>query len=401
MPPVDKISRMRRSYFSRREWWHPGQRWGGKDGQMMIEVLKLHIAHSMLANRALVFMFAICALASCAKSEIISAQEQFDSNPDSMFGVKGILVHNPSAVIGNAEKHFKTPWMIVSPDAQKGFANGFTSNAVSVVSEDGVNYYAHQQDENGGRTNVIHFTVNEDGIPSQHGDVIDTTKSGEENNAEKMRKRKLVGVNRGTLYFYPCEEYGTSLGYNPENGRVFSDMVINKYTHEDELEQQKFLAVHNTGYTLNILVNAKYTDSYGEIQTKTYKKTTRVGDIPGKEDNFSAFPEDRQNMTVFLGTVYTGDSAGKVYEEENPVAALPGAISGLSENGKEVFATTKATNAFYNVTLGQYNVVKDRNGNPKPMVPQTRDGLVRVIDNRKFGGKFLYVTSKSVHTIDD
>lgn len=207
---------------------------------------------------------------------MISAQEQFDSNPDSMFGVKGILVHNPSAVIGNAEKHFKTPWMIVSPDAQKGFANGFTSNAVSVVSEDGVNYYAHQQDENGGRTNVIHFTVNEDGIPSQHGDVIDTTKSGEENNAEKMRKRKLVGVNRGTLYFYPCEEYGTSLGYNPENGRVFSDMVINKYTHEYELEQQKFLAVHNTGYTLNILVNAKYTDSYGEIQTKTHKKNNKI-----------------------------------------------------------------------------------------------------------------------------
>jgi uncharacterized protein YxjI len=44
--------------------------------------------------------------------------------------------------------------------------------------------------------------------------------------------------------------------------------------------------------------------------------------------------------------------------------------------------------------------VKDENDQPKPMIPPTKEGLLRVIDNRKRGGKFLYVTRKGVHAIE-
>ncbi len=105
--------------------------------------------------------------------------------------------------------------------------------------------------------------------------------------------------------------------------------------------------------------------------------------------------------------VYVGDTNGNVLGCMNPSIGaygpkvqLPGAVSGLSNNGDEVFATSEATNAFYNVTLGNYNVVKDENGQPKPMIPPTKEGLLRVIDNRKRGGKFLYVTRKGVHAIE-
>lgn len=105
--------------------------------------------------------------------------------------------------------------------------------------------------------------------------------------------------------------------------------------------------------------------------------------------------------------IYVGDVNGNVLGCMNPAIGaygskvqLPGAVSGLSNNGDEVFATSKATNAFYNVTLGNYNVVKDENGQPKPMVPPTKEGLLRVIDNRKKGGKFLYVTRKGIHAIE-
>lgn len=378
---------------------------------MMLEVLKLNIVPSIIANRHFALVCAFAALANCGRSEVISAQEQFNNDPYDAC-LKGIVVHDPSAIIGNEEKHFKTPWMIVSPDAKKGFTNGFTTNAISVVSEDGVNYYAHQQDENGGRTNVIHFTVNKDGIPSRTGEVIDTTKSGEVNNAENMKKRKLIGVSHGILYFYPCEEYGTSLGYNPETGKVYYEEVRNEQSMDWELEQQEYLATCRDGNSLLVLVNARYKDYNGNLKERTRLKFSGIdGKIrPMEEWDTSVFNNDRKNITMFDDFVdyhmYTGDSLGNVYDGNafdghTSVATLPGAISGLSNNGDEVFATTKATNAFYNVTLGQYNVVKDENGDPKPMVPKTHDGLVKVIDNRKNGGKFLYVTSKGVHSIDD
>ena len=111
------------------------------------------------------------------KADIVSAQECCDDFEN----LKTVLVNNPTATI--AQK--KTPWIFVRPDGKSGFANDFTTNAISVVSEDGVNYYAHVEGENGDRTKVIHFTVDENGIPSKHGDVIETTVSGEENNAEE------------------------------------------------------------------------------------------------------------------------------------------------------------------------------------------------------------------------
>ena len=99
---------------------------------------------------------------------------------------------------------------------------------------------------------------------------------------------------------------------------------------------------------------------------------------------------------------YWGDSEGKIYKNNNFITQLPRAISDLSSNGyDEVFATTPATNAFYNVTKEQYNVVTDQNGNVKPMIPKTKDGLIKVIDNRRNGGKFLCITTKGSHTIDD
>ena len=126
-----------------------------------------------MSARSLMVMCALAALTHCAKTEIVSAQEEF--NKGSGRHLKGIVVNDPTAKIGSAEKHIKTPWMIVSPDGKKGFANEFTTNAISVVTGDGVNYYAHQQDENSDRTKVIHFTVDENGIPSRTGEVIDTT----------------------------------------------------------------------------------------------------------------------------------------------------------------------------------------------------------------------------------
>ena len=81
---------------------------------------------------------------------------------------------------------------------------------------------------------------------------------------------------------------------------------------------------------------------------------------------------------------------------------MPSHITGLSNNGQEVFATCSCTNAFLNVTEGLYNVARDANGNLKPMVPRTKDSLVKVIDNRKHpGGKFLVFTRKGWHAIDE
>ena len=127
----------------------------------------------------------------------------------------------------------------------------------------------------------------------------------------------------------------------------------------------------------------------------------RRGAFKGNNE-FSNTSDDVMNIAIYDG-YYGGNSEGDVWEYSEGVtcAKLPGPISGLSFNHREVFATTPATNAFYNVTLKQYNVVKDDIGRPKPMVPKTNDGLIKVIDNRSHGGKFLCVTTKGIHTIDD
>ena len=81
---------------------------------------------------------------------------------------------------------------------------------------------------------------------------------------------------------------------------------------------------------------------------------------------------------------------------------LPGPISNItiSDNRKDIFATSTATNAFYNLDYG-YNTVSGDGGSVKPMVPGTNEGLIRMIDNRSKGGKLMYVTPKGIHSIDD
>ena len=334
-------------------------------------------------------MCALAALANCAKADIVSAQEQFDVEAD----VKGILINNDqTAAIGSV----KTPWMIVRPDGKSAFANDFTTNAISVVSEDGVNYYAHVEGENGDRTKVIHFTVHENGIPSKQGNVIDLLTTGEITQ-EDMKDKKLVGVLNKQLFFYPTDKYGTSMIYDCKTGDVRTDIVRNKQTDSFEAENQKCLASFSNCFNLFMLCNAQRTDYNGNITTNAYFKAASAEG----EYISSAFSSDIKNMVEWWGDVYTGDSNGNVRKSDGIIAILPGPISGLSHNYKEVFATTPATNAFYNATLGQYNVVKDDNGNPKPMVPKTNDGLIKVIDNRRNGGKFLCVTTKGIHSIDD
>ena len=298
-----------------------------------------------MSARSLMVMCALAAMTHCAKSEIVAAQEQ----P----GNGRIVVNDPTAQIGTAEKHVKTPWMIVSPDGKRGFANDFTTNAISVVSEDGINYYAHQEDENGDRTKVIHFTVDENGIPSRTGDVIDTTNSGETNNAENMKKRKLIGVKNGYLYFYPFDEYFTSLIYNPETSNVVSETTINYDSWTLEPENKKCLASFQ--YNNGIIMLHNVQEQCEGVQIVTRVKEVSGSDVLPKKvkDFFSVLPENSQNK---IGCAYCGDGEGNIFDIMTPyfaIAKLPGAISGLSDNRYEVFATTKATNAFYNVTLGQ------------------------------------------------
>ena len=92
--------------------------------------------------KSLISMCVFAALVNCGKSEVTAARE---------LPIGRILVEDPTAVIGNGEKHVKTPYMIVAPDARSGFANDFTTNAISIasiVTEDCTNYYAHIQGEN-------------------------------------------------------------------------------------------------------------------------------------------------------------------------------------------------------------------------------------------------------------
>ncbi len=90
------------------------------------------------------------------------------------------------------------------------------------------------------------------------------------------------------------------------------------------------------------------------------------------------------------------------------MTTLPVPVTGLSCNagnesghGEEFFATSTKTNAFFNIDMNQYNVVKDDYGYPKPMVPKTNDGLIKIIDNRRNGGKFLCVTTKGIIAVGD
>lgn len=150
------------------------------------------MAYTIL-QRSLVSMCTFAALANCAKADIEHAQEHQ--------GTGRVVVHDPDATIGCGDERFK--WMIVSPDGTKGFGNNFMTNALSVVTEDGSNYYAHVQDENNDRTRVIHFTVNKGGIPNKHGDMIDTTAtaSSETNTVENMQNSTLVGSVTDICFF--------------------------------------------------------------------------------------------------------------------------------------------------------------------------------------------------------
>ena len=328
---------------------------------------------------------------------IVSAQEQIDGDGN----ITGIVVNNPTATIGSV----KTPWMIVRPDGESGFANDFTTNAIAVVSEDGTNYYAHVEGENGDRTKVIQFTVNESGIPSKHGDVIDTTNSGEDNNAEEMKKRKLISVKDRYLHFFPVDEAGSSLSYNPETGDKFE---------RGKSYPMKFLASDEKGNV--VLVNNLWESESGRIRYVTeFLRIKENGIVEGSALLFPALSEDIERTVIYDNyrrCFYVGDSEGNIYDMSSNYSALmttlPVPVTGLSCNGgnefghgEEFFATSTKTNAFFNIEQSQYNVVRGDNGPPKPMVPKTNDGLIRVIDNRRNGGKFLCVTTKGIIAVED
>ena len=263
---------------------------------------------------SLVSMCALAALANYAKADIVSAQEHFDEERN----MKSIVVNNPTASIGSV----KTPWMFVKPDGNSGFANDFTTNAISVVSEDGINYYAHV-DNNGDRTKVIHFTLDKNGIPSKHGDIIDTANSGEENNVEAMKNRKLVGVTLGCLCFYPTEDYGTSLIYNPKTYEVFSDVV--------EGTTQKCLASCQDEFGVHVLCNLEI--PYGKVT-----RIKKIGTGGEQIDNISFYPDppfsdERRVMAVTRqGKYYIGDSEGNVISSTGGTfnGIMPGPVSGIT-----------------------------------------------------------------------
>lgn len=372
-----------------------------RDVPLLTEARREEIRMTTMTKQFISSAFVVAFSFLSSKADIDLAQEQYDAEGN----LRGTVIHNPTAAIGEGEKQVKTPWLIMTPDGKSAFANDFTTNAISVVSEDGTNYYAHIEDENGGRTNVIHFTVNERGIPSKNGDVIDTTESGEENNAEKMKIRKLIGVKDGYLYFYPFGQFGTSLIYNPNPKEGEERVVIDRtstITNEPP-SQQKCMASFSNSREVVALCNIQYVNNEGNTVTNECIK-----DFLGQYIYTRAahFPSNFDNMLVVnggvLGNVYTGDSDGNVCRGGKDVVQLPGRISSISSSDTgDIFVTTPKTNAFYNLNLGQYNVATDQNGNVKPMIPKTKDGLIKVIDNRRNGGKFLCITTKGAHTIDE
>ena len=349
-------------------------------------------------RQSLGFLVSLCAfgaLANCAKADIVAAQELTNGR---------VLVNNPEAYIGDEQNHVDTPWMIVSPDAKSGFANDFTINAISVVSEDGTNFYAHIESErlvNGrpeiDRTKVIHFTVDQNGIPSKTGEVIDTMDSEVHGSFSQMARRKLIGIKDGRLLFGPTDPSGTFFSYRPNeasisegNGRTHVAICQNNsitYTLQHDYATQQYILQRRgkeltpKEYTLNL--------------PKSEKPSNIL--LTTLNDDFYFLVSENNNFQ--MGRLRNTQNT-TLEPDESGTLPLPGPISGLSNNGEEVFATTTATNAFYNVALEQYNVVADENGNPTPMVPPTQEGLVRVIDNRKKGGKFLYVTATGIYSVD-
>ncbi len=326
-------------------------------------------------------------------ADIVSAQEYRDDFQN----LKTVLVNNPTATI--AQK--KTPWIFVRPDGKSGFANDFTTNAISVVSdEDGINFYAHVEGENGDRTKVIHFTVDENGIPSKHGDVIDTTASGEENNAEEMKKRKLIGANYdGYLYFYCTDSYGVPFIYHPERGMRQPETDYNYQTGNLEPRKQKCLSYDPS--SRYILYNLQYFDQYtGKTEMKTCLGSLSIGYCRLERDFGTILREDN----VFMRYPYIGGADGIIYQINGQNITqrgrLPGPVSSLSgATSSEVFATTPVMDAFFNVTFGGLNKVK--NGTSyKTMIPPTKDGLIRVINNRR-NGKVVFVTTNGIHTVDN
>lgn len=353
-----------------------------------------------------VLLFALAALANCAKADIVAAQEHLDENGN----IKSITVNDPNAQIGTV----KTPWMFVRPDGKSGFANDFTKNAISVVSEDGETYYAHVKGQDNDRTKVIKFTIDKNGIPSKIGTPIDTTESGEINNAEAMKNRKLVGVTCGTLCFYPTESYGTALIYNPETKKVFPDVPQNSGT------TQKCLAScqgeRGEVYVLSNLVQPFYGVTN---KTTQIRKIFMGGQEISPGYNFrpeTTLSDENRVMAHRYGRYYIGDSEGNVIvcngsELWTFNRVMPGPISSITAayGVPDVFVTSTKTNAFANVGFDdeegkRHNIVSPDGkeyGWGKPVVPKTNDGIVRIIDNRSKGGKLMCITTKGIHSMDD
>ena len=351
-------------------------------------------------SRSLISMCALAGLANCAKADIVSAQEQRDGEGN----IKSIVVNNPTASIGSKA----TPWMFVRPDGKSGFANDFTTNAISVVSEDGTNYYAHVEDQNGDRTKVIHFTVNKDGIPNTHGDIIDMA-DVDEGMACEMANRKLVGVANGHLCFYPTERYGVAWIYDQQYGNYYDEPSL-----DGSRFKERCLAYCQDGSNVYVLCNFRYTTPNNEMKTAT-KIRKITGDpnsmVVNVENFLDPLSDEKRVMVIDRGRCYIGDSEGRMMQVESGgmlralKQRLPGPVSSItiSDNRKDIFATSTATNAFFNFNLDppQYNAVSGDGGSVKPMVPGTNEGLIRMIDNRSKGGKLMYVTPKGIHSIDD
>lgn len=347
-----------------------------------------------------VLLFALAALANCAKADIVAAQEHLDENGN----IKSITVNDPNAQIGTV----KTPWMFVRPDGKSGFANDFTTNAISVVSEDGETYYAHVKGQDNDRTKVIKFTIDKNGIPSKIGTPIDTTESREVNNAEAMKNRKLVGVTDGTLCFYPTESYGTALIYNPETKEVFHDET------GGSSDTQKCLASCQ-GERGEVYVLRNYVEPGNGVTNKTTQiiKICMGGQEISPGYSLTPLSDENRVMAHRNGSrYYIGDSEGNVIVYNGSELwtfnrVMPGPISGItvSDRGPDVFVTSTKTNAFYNAGLSgdtKYNVVSNEDPfGGDPVVPQTNEGLIRIIDNRRKGGKLMCITTKGIHSMDD
>lgn len=345
-------------------------------------------------RQSLGFLVSLCAfgaLANCAKADIVAAQELPNGR---------VIVNDPTAYIGSEQNHVNTPWMIVSPDAMQGFANDFTTNAISVVSEDGTNFYAHIETERIDdlfgplidKSNVIHFTVDANGIPSKNGEEIAMTKMLYN---DEFKNSQLIAVKNDYLYFAPATTKGKYFIFDTNGSKKAT------IPHHDYRASYQDLS-----HFCFIRYGEGNVGPEKELRLESQTNPTEFKDITleGAETNNVALTVTTNN-DFYIGSGETSGNIRKGNIDEKTfdptiIATLPGPISGLSNNGDEVFATTTATNAFYNVTLGQYNVVKDENGNPTPMVPPTQEGLVRVIDNRKKGGKFLYVTATGIYSVD-